>query len=68
MKNVDMPLSVTADPLPAKRSAVVSWTSDRVFYTRMSVAEFATVFVGFARPYYLSSYTGAPSFEIRRAP
>jgi hypothetical protein len=31
----------------------------------MSVAALATVFAGFARPYYLSSYTGAPSLPLQ---
>src|SRR5262249_5511849 len=42
------------------RKPLTSRRRERVFYVGMSVAVAATVFVGFARTYFLKSYFGAP--------
>ena len=36
------------------------WRDDRIFYTGMAVVVILTVFAGFARTYFLKTFTGAP--------
>jgi hypothetical protein len=45
----------------ATRAAVINKRRERLFYTGMAVAFMLTVFVGFARTYYLRPYFGTPS-------
>jgi hypothetical protein len=52
-------------PLMVKKEmaahGIIGRRGERLFYTGMAVAIAATVFVGFARTYYLKSYFGTPS-------
>lgn len=53
-------LAVEKKGLPA-RASVVNKRRERMFYTGMAVAIVITVFVGFARTYYLRPYFGTPT-------
>ena len=47
----------------AARRGTAGWRADRLFYSVMAAAVILTVFCGFARTYYLTAWTGAPSLS-----
>ncbi|HWC17899.1 MAG TPA: hypothetical protein VG498_12845, partial [Terriglobales bacterium] len=50
-------MATIATSQPRKRQAAAG-TYDRMFYSGMAIAMAVTVFIGFARTYYLSAYFG----------
>lgn len=50
--------------MAARTLPLSNWKNDRVFYTVMSLAFMAAVFIGFARTYYLKGYYQAPSLTL----
>ncbi|HEX8492547.1 MAG TPA: hypothetical protein VF658_06870 [Pyrinomonadaceae bacterium] len=54
------PLTVGKKNMPA-HAGIINKRRERLFYTGMAVAFILTVFVGFARTYYLRPYFGTPS-------
>lgn len=53
-------MAVAVTPVNRTRSSA---SADRIFYTSMAIIMALTVFIGFARTYYLRSYFGATTFS-----
>ena len=51
-------MATLASSQPGKQQQAAAGAYDRMFYSGMAIAMAATVFIGFARTYYLSAYFG----------